>query len=173
MSGRGWSYEAVRRIFMRSKREDADPETVLVDELIRYLEGKPGTFSDVASSSVVISLQGIQPSISLYDDEQESGTRLDDMKTQASALGVDMLEMLELQVHMGNLNLADALILAFQYGSQVNHLVERMELRQNRYNPSPIREEQVAETRYEPHQRHQRTSQVVEAHECTESSIHR
>lgn len=169
MAGIGWYYEAVRRILGRANRERADMEAMLVDELLRYLEGKPGVFSDAAGDGAVISLQGIRTSISLPGYPEEDATELDALMEQADAMGLEVLEMLALEVNTGQVSLAAALNLAFHYGRQMSHLVppvERLPLCEQEIDAIQASQMLAGWTQYPTPS--QPTRQVVEAVECAQ-----
>lgn len=123
--------EAFRRILFRARKTGTDPEGLLIHELVRYLEHKPGVFSEVAGNGA-ISLQAIkhldwQPGHGSNDAQQ-----LDGLIEEAEQTGLGMLDLLQAETKAQRLELREALRLAFQFGKRVRWLAEQVETRPER-----------------------------------------
>jgi hypothetical protein len=124
-----WDQEAIKRIVARAKAEETDLETVLVEELVRYLEGDTGLFDDLGSNGS-ISLHEIVQAGMLADTREESLLRLSALIEHASEVGLDVLDALAIDVRANKLSLPDALTLAFQFGKRIQRQADQLEARQ-------------------------------------------
>ncbi len=125
-----WDYEAVKRIIARAKAEESDLETVLVDELTRYLQGEEGLFSELAVGDNVSLKEVIDNPLSLGSSHSDRMARLHDLIAQADDLGMGLLDVLVTEVDGKTLGLHDALGLAFQFGKRVVRLADEFEDRE-------------------------------------------
>jgi hypothetical protein len=121
-----WDQEAIKRIVARAKEEETDLESVLVEELVRYLEGDTGLFDDLGSSGN-ISLHEIVQAGMLASTREETLLRLGSLIEQANEVGLEVLETLVIDVRANKLSISDALTLAFQFGKRTQCLADQLE----------------------------------------------
>jgi hypothetical protein len=124
-----WNQEAIKRIVARAKAEETDLETVLVDELVRYLEGHTGLFEDLGANGS-ISLHEIVQAGMLASTREENLLRLSALIDQANEVGLDVLDTLTIDVRANKLSIPDALALAFQFGKRTQHQADQLEAHQ-------------------------------------------
>jgi hypothetical protein len=124
-----WSQEAIKRIVARAHEEETDLETVLVEELVHYLEDHTGLFTDLAANGS-ISLHEIVQAGMLTGTREETLLRLGALIEQANEMGLDMLDALAIDVRANKLSVPDALALAFQFGKRTQRQADQLEAHQ-------------------------------------------
>jgi hypothetical protein len=119
-----WNYETFQQIAETARRKNLDLESVLLDELTRYLEGKSGIFATLAEHSG-ISLQGIiEPETAAPSPEEPP---LAELLARADEEGMSFLDSLALDAEVGRYSLTHALQLAFEFGKYIAHMADQAE----------------------------------------------
>jgi hypothetical protein len=119
-----WNYETFQQIAETARRKNLDLESVLLEELTRYLEGKSGIFTSFAENSG-ISLHGIiEPETADTSPEEPP---LAELLARADEEGMSFLDSLALDTEVGRYNLSHALQLAFEFGKYVSHMADQAE----------------------------------------------
>lgn len=121
-----WNYETFQQIAEKAQRKNLDLESVLLDELTRYLEGKSGIFTSLAEHSG-ISLQGIiEPETA---ESSHGPPPLVELLARADEEGMHFLDSLALDTEVGRYSLAHALQLAFEFGKYIARMADQAEAR--------------------------------------------
>lgn len=112
-----WNYEAFQRIILRANAEGLDLETILLDELTRYLEGRSGVFTELVGRERV-SLQAVVPPDVLAETDLPETLPLDELIERAEQEGLGLLELLALELETGKRGLEETLLFAFELGKR-------------------------------------------------------
>jgi hypothetical protein len=125
-----WNYEAIKEMVSRAKQEKEELETILLDELTRYLEGDNNALFTRITEGDSVSLREL-PYIAPTRGQHNSPTpHLEEIIRQADEQGSGLLDLLLAEVRMGRADLEDALMLAFQYGKRIMHMADAFETQQ-------------------------------------------
>jgi hypothetical protein len=150
--------EAIKRIVDRAIEEESDLEAILVDELVRYLEGQTGLFAELGATGNV-SLHEITATGALSGTREEQALRLSTLIEQAEATGQDVLDVLTAEVQANRLSMPDALAFAFQFGKRVQRLADQIENHQLREHELALVEQQAVQRELAGRSRRQRSTQ--------------
>lgn len=128
------SDEAVKQLMIEAKTRHTDLETVMVEELVRFLEEEDGIFTDIANSGRV-SLDDIDSADVPLSEIEHVSAEMKHLIQQAELLDLGYLDILLTEVAAERTSLHQALSLAFQYGKHIAHITDKLEQQSTSQSP--------------------------------------